>query len=64
MKLLNKKALREKTSLSLVHLARLEADGKFPRRVKLTDAPNGRVAWLESDIDAWIELRILLRDSK
>jgi prophage regulatory protein len=64
MKLLSKKALREKTSLSLQHLARLEAEGKFPRRVKLTDAQNGRVAWLESDVDKWIEQRLLLRDSK
>lgn len=64
MKLLSKKQLREKTSLSLNHLARLEADGKFPRRVKLTDAENGRVAWLESEVDDWIAARLLKRSSE
>lgn len=64
MKLLGKKLLRDKTSLSLQHLARLESEGKFPRRVKLTDAKNGRVAWLEEDVDKWIEERIALRDSQ
>ncbi|MGA7328313.1 MAG: AlpA family phage regulatory protein [Rhodomicrobium sp.] len=33
------------------HLRRLEAAGKFPRRIKIGE---NRVAWLESEIDAWI----------
>lgn len=38
------------------HLDRLEKAGKFPRRVKLV--PNGRVGWLQSDIQAWLKIRI------
>ena len=37
------------------HLGRLERAGQFPRRVELM--PGGRVAWLESDVDRWIEER-------
>lgn len=63
MKLLSKKQLREKTSLSIVHITRLEQQGKFPQRVKLTDAENGRVAWIEEEIDDWITQRLLKRGS-
>jgi len=38
------------------HLDRLEKAGQFPRRVKLT--PNGRVGWLESEIQEWLHSRI------
>lgn len=62
--LIGKKRLKEVTSLSLQHLARLEAAGKFPRRVKLTDAKNGRVAWRMDEVSLWIEERTALRDSK
>lgn len=64
MKMIGKKALREKTSLSIQHLTRLEAQGKFPRRVKLTDAKNGRVAWLESEVDEFLAQRLARRDSQ
>jgi predicted DNA-binding transcriptional regulator AlpA len=33
------------------HLWRLEAEGRFPKRVKLG---NGRVAWIGSEIDAYL----------
>jgi prophage regulatory protein len=36
------------------HIARLEAAGKFPKRIQL--GPN-RVAWLVSDIEKWVEDR-------
>ncbi|TFH72408.1 AlpA family phage regulatory protein [Gammaproteobacteria bacterium LSUCC0112] len=62
MKLLNKRQLREKTSISNQHLDRLEKEGKFPLRIKLTDGI--RVAWLESEVDDWIAERVRLRDSQ
>ena len=37
-------------------LDRLEKQGLFPRRVKLT--PNGRVGWVESEIHDWLRERI------
>lgn len=37
-------------------LDRLEKQGLFPRRVKLT--PNGRVGWVETEIHDWLRDRI------
>jgi prophage regulatory protein len=35
------------------HLSRLEKQNKFPRRVRL----GGKVAWLESEVNEWIDAR-------
>ena len=35
------------------HTARLEAQGKFPRRVKIGEGPFGRVVWRTAEILAW-----------
>ena len=45
---------------SLVHLGRLERDGKFPRRVRLGAQ---RVGWLESEIEDWIAAKCAERDA-
>ena len=42
-----------------MHLWRLERNGLFPKRVQL--GPNA-VAWLESEIDEWINARVAERD--
>ena len=42
------------------HIGRLEAAGQFPKRVQL--GPN-RVAWLLSEVDAWLSKRIAFRDA-
>ena len=53
-----------KKELSLVipythqHILRLEKRGQFPRRIQV--GPN-RVAWLLSEIEAWIEARAAAR---
>lgn len=60
MKLLKKTAVSEKVSYSKAHIDRLEAAGKFPKRIRLGQ---GRVAWVEDEIDAWIMQLILDRDS-
>jgi prophage regulatory protein len=45
--------------LSAKQLKRLEAKGTFPKRVKAGDQ---RVAWVESEIDAWVQERIDARE--
>lgn len=47
---------------SKVHLGRLEKVGSFPKRVRL--GPKGRVAWIEAEIDEWIEARAAERDNE
>jgi prophage regulatory protein len=44
----------EKVPLSRAQVDRLEADGKFPKRVSL--GPKS-VGWLEPEIDEWVEKR-------
>jgi prophage regulatory protein len=53
MRLLDYQDLRAKgIKYSRVHLWRLEAAGKFPRRVRLSPA---RHAWIEDEIDDHLE---------
>jgi prophage regulatory protein len=59
-KLLSKKAVRERVCYSPQHIARLEAVGQFPKRVRLGQ---GRVAWVEEEIEEWIQQRIADRDA-
>jgi prophage regulatory protein len=60
MKLLSKKAVREKVLYSPAHIARLEQAGQFPKRVRLGQ---GRVGWVEQEVEDWIAARIALRDA-
>jgi prophage regulatory protein len=60
MKLLDYAALQDRgIRYSKSHLWRLWTSGKFPKPVKLSTSRN---AWLESDIDAWLETRVAERD--
>jgi prophage regulatory protein len=49
-----RKTLLQKIPLSDVTLWRMEKAGTFPKRRQLSP---GRVAWLASEVDAWIESR-------
>lgn len=60
MKLLSKKAVREIVLYSPQHIARLEAAGQFPKRVRLGTA---RVGWIEQEVLDWLNVRIALRDA-
>lgn len=60
MKLLSKKHVREKVLYSPAHIARLEAAGQFPKRVRLGQ---GRVGWVETEVDDWLRARIAERDA-
>ncbi|WP_371129833.1 helix-turn-helix transcriptional regulator [Phenylobacterium sp.] len=55
MKLLSKKTVREIVLYSPQHIARLEAAGQFPIRVRLG---TGRVGWVEQEVLDWLQERI------
>ncbi len=60
MKLIAFPALSDKgISFSRMHIYRLMKSGDFPKSVPVG---KNRVAWLESELDAWIESRVAQRD--
>lgn len=60
MRLLSKKQVREMVLYSPQHVARLEAAGKFPKRVQLGP---GRVGWVDTEVQDWLAARIAERDT-
>jgi prophage regulatory protein len=58
--LVSKKELRTVCGIpySPQHIARLEAAGKFPKRVQLGQ---NRVAWLLKEVEGWLDERIAAR---
>ncbi|MDO8878491.1 MAG: AlpA family phage regulatory protein [Pseudolabrys sp.] len=60
-KLVTKKELRSLFGVpySFAHIARLEAAGQFPKRVRLGAC---RVAWLAEEVQNWIDERVATRD--
>jgi prophage regulatory protein len=46
-----------------VHLARLVRENKFPKPVKLGQAPRSRIGFIESEVDDWIAERAAERDA-
>ena len=59
-RLLRLQQVGEITGLRRSMIYQLEADGNFPRRVKLATRA---VGWVESEIRAWIAARIMIRDA-
>ena len=59
MRLISKKAVTAKVCYSPQHIARMEKEGKFPKRVQLGQ---NRVGWVEAEVDEWIKARIAERD--
>ena len=59
MRFLSFKQVKEKVLYCRAHIMRLELAGKFPKRIRLGQ---GRVAWLESEVDDWIKSRVAERD--
>ena len=57
--LISKRDVRSLVLYSFAHIARLEAAGKFPKRVRLGQ---GRVAWVKQEVLDWIQARIDERD--
>ena len=59
IRLLSKKEVRSRVLYSFAQIDRLEKAGHFPKRVQLGPC---RVGWVESEVDAWLEERIKIRD--
>jgi len=57
-KLLTKRQVKELVLYSFAHIDRLEAEGLFPKRVKLSTHRTGRVGWLENEVQDWLQKRI------
>lgn len=60
MRIISKRQLKELVLYSPQHIARLEAAGKFPKRVKLG---NNRVGYVEQEVLDWLQERIDARDT-
>ena len=58
-RLLRLQQVGELTGLRRSMIYQLEADGNFPRRVKLATRA---VGWVESEIRDWIAARIMIRN--
>lgn len=54
MRFIKKKAVCQIVSYSPAHIARLEKEGKFPKRVQLGQA---RVAWVEQEVLDWMKAK-------
>ena len=54
-KMLSKRQVKELVLYSPQHIARLEAAGQFPKRVRLGV---NRVGWIEEEVLAWLDERI------
>jgi prophage regulatory protein len=57
-KLLSLKQVRERVLYSPAHLKRLEDQGDFPKRVKLSKHRTGRIGWVEEEIDAYLAAKM------
>lgn len=60
MRILRINSVASRVSFHPVHLRRLIKDGKFPAPIRLGE---NRVAWIESEIDAWLESKREERDA-
>ncbi len=58
MRIIDWKVLKTMIPYSRQHIARLEADGRFPKRVPLGQQ---RVGWVHAEVVEWIEQRIAAR---
>jgi|WetSurMetagenome_2_1015567.scaffolds.fasta_scaffold1052276_2 prophage regulatory protein len=61
MRILRERDVKHLTALSRVTRWRLEKDGKFPRRVQLTQRC---VGWPESEVIEWLNERVESRGSQ
>jgi prophage regulatory protein len=59
-KLVSKKELKSVYGVpySFAHIARLEAAGQFPKRLRLGAC---RVAWVSEEVQGWIDERVAAR---
>lgn len=55
VQIIDLKALQERVPLSRIQIWRLEQEGKFPRRIKVSV---NRVGWIADEVNAWLAERI------
>jgi prophage regulatory protein len=58
-RLVTRRQLQAMIPFTPQHILRLEKKGRFPRRIRLGA---NRVAWLLSEIEAWVAARMAERD--
>ena len=58
LKLITKKQLLDMVPYTPQHILRLEKMGKFPKRVRVGE---NRVAWLLTEVERWIAVRVAQR---
>ena len=51
--------VKRRVGYSRMHVDRLEKAGKFPKRIQLGE---NTVAWVEREVDAWLDAKISARD--
>ncbi len=63
-KLVSRKELRSIWGIpySHQHILRMEKEGRFPKRIRLSNYPRGRCAWLEDELKVWMAERLARRD--
>ncbi len=59
MRILSKRQVKELVLYSPQHVARLEAAGQFPKRVRLGA---NRVGWVEDEVLDWLRQRLDRRE--
>jgi len=60
-KLIRIKTVKTITGISKSHIYLLASQGRFPRPIKLGERS---VAWIEEEVETWIENRISQRDGE
>jgi prophage regulatory protein len=61
MKVVRKADAPAKTGLSVRQMDRLEAEGRFPKKIKLG---LHSASWIGSELDSWIAARAAERDGR
>jgi prophage regulatory protein len=62
MRMVSKRQLKELVLYSSQHIQRLENAGQFPKRVRLGNGPRGRVGWIESEVQEWLQEKVAQRN--
>jgi len=62
MQLITKAQLLNLVPFSSTHIARLEAAGSFPKRIKPYKGKNGKSFWVREEVEDWIQDKIDERD--
>lgn len=61
MKVLKVKQVAEEINVSVPQVYKLVSLGRFPKPIKLGERGSG---WLVTEIDAWLQTRVDLRDEE